>query len=93
MDMRFMSPIQHDFRLQVAVELVRYFRAKLLRGGRDLARISRLGHPRQPQRIALVARDHVYVEVKDRLPGGGTAGVEQVHAVGPRRSFARAASR
>ena len=46
------------------------------------SRIARRRAPRQPQRIALVARDHVHVEVEDRLPGGGAAGVEQVHAVG-----------
>ena len=51
----------------------------------------------EPQRVVVVARDHVHVEVEDRLPGGGLAGVEQVHAVGaepvahrPARRFAAA---
>ena len=34
------------------------------------------------QRVSGVARDHVHVEVKDRLKRDGAAGVQQVHAVG-----------
>ena len=30
------------------------------------------GHPRQPQRVVAVARDHVDVEVEDRLPRGAS---------------------
>ena len=41
--------------------------------------------PRQLQRVVLVARDHVEVEVEDRLPGGRPAGVEDVEAVGLER--------
>ena len=43
------------------------------------------GHPRQAQRVVAVARDHVDVEVEDRLPRGGAAGVQEVHAVGAER--------
>ena len=52
------------------------------RRGRDLVGVARRRRPRQPQRIAVVARDHVDVEVEDRLPGGRAARVEQVDAVG-----------
>ena len=43
------------------------------------------GHPGQLQRVVVVAGDHVEVEVEDRLPGGGAAGVEDVEAVGLER--------
>src|SRR4029079_8990895 len=36
------------------------------RCGRDGIAVAGLRNPRQPQRIALVARDHVQVEVEDR---------------------------
>ena len=40
-----------------------------------------VGLPRQPQRVAVVARDHVQMEVEDGLPGLLPARIEQVHAV------------
>src|SRR5437763_5234237 len=49
----------------------------LCRGG-DLVRITGFWRPGQPQRVIVVARDHVHVEVKDGLPGGRAAGVQQV---------------
>src|SRR5262245_58943818 len=42
----------------------------LQRGGRrDLVAVARRGVPRELQRVARVARDHMHVEVEDRLPG------------------------
>src|ERR671924_665898 len=40
-------------------------RGQLSRSGRDLVAVARTGHPGQPQRVAVVARDHVHVEVED----------------------------
>src|SRR4051812_35771042 len=60
----------------------RSLRAELARGRRDLVAVARSGLPGQPQRVALVARDHVQVEVQDGLPRLLAARVEQVHAVG-----------
>ena len=47
----------------------------------DLVQVAPPRDPRQLQRIVLVAGDDVDVEVEDRLPGGGAAGIEQVEAV------------
>src|SRR6185437_15653386 len=55
---------------------------QFLRGRRDRVGVPRRGDPRQAQRIVLVARDHVDVEVEHGLPRRGTAGVQQVDAVG-----------
>jgi hypothetical protein len=44
----------------------------------------------QAQRVVLVARDHVDVEVEDRLPGRRPPAVHEVHAVGA-EALARAA--
>src|SRR4051795_9907578 len=54
---------------------------QLLRDLLDLVRVALLGAHRQLQRVVLVARDHVDVEVEDRLPGGALGRVEQVDAV------------
>src|SRR3954469_18803245 len=62
---------------------LRCLRGELLRRGRDLVAVSWSGLPRQPQRVSVVARDHVQMEVEDRLPGLRAAGVDEVHAVGP----------
>src|SRR5829696_2083219 len=51
---------------------------QLLRHGRQLGRIAGGGHPRQLQGVVLVARDHVQVEVEDRLPGHAPDVVEDV---------------
>src|SRR3954454_23897274 len=53
----------------------RFFPSAREHGARlpDLVGVAGGGVPRQPQRIALVARDHVDVEVEHRLPGGGPA--------------------
>ena len=48
---------------------------------RQLLGIGRLGQPRQLQRIVLVARDHVHVEVEDRLPRGPADVVQDVEPV------------
>ena len=40
--------------------------------------IARRRNPRKAQTVALVARDHVQVEVKDGLEGDRAAGVQQV---------------
>src|SRR5579875_2127212 len=53
--------------------------------GGDLVRVARLRDPGQLQWVAVVARDHVEVEVEHRLPGRRTAGVHEVDAVGPER--------
>ena len=74
---------QHDRREDVAVSSL--FPRQFLRGGRDLRRISGRGNPRQPQRIARVAGDHVHVEVEDRLPRERAAGVDQVDPLGPQQ--------
>ena len=81
-DMRLMCAIQHDNRARCSGRTTSLRTRELLRGGGDLLRISRRGDPWQPQRIAVVARNDVDVEVKDRLPGRRAAGVDQVHAVG-----------
>src|SRR3954470_22927088 len=47
----------------------------------DLVRVARLGDPGELQRIALVARHDMYVEMEDRLPGGCSAGIDQVDPV------------
>src|SRR4051794_7329641 len=57
--------------------------AELARRGRDLVTVPRRGLPGQPQRVAVIARDHVQVEVEDGLPGLRPAGIEQVHAHRP----------
>ena len=44
----------------------------------DLVQVSGRRRPRQAQRIALVARNHVDVEVEHRLPGRRTTAVDQV---------------
>jgi len=59
----------------------------------DLIRIPGSGDPRKLERIILVSRHDVDVEVEDGLPGGGPAGVDQVDAVAPSTSFIRVASR
>src|SRR5919204_5568776 len=43
---------------------------QFLRGCSDLVAIAGRRHPWQAQRVGVVARDHVHVEVEDRLPGG-----------------------
>src|SRR5262245_16820581 len=48
-------------------------------GQLTLLRLERL--PGQAQGVVEVARDHVQVEVEDRLPSGGLAGVQEVDAV------------
>ena len=54
----------------------------LRRGAAISSRSPGAGHPRQLQRIIRVARDHVHVEVEDRLPGRRAARVQQVDPVG-----------
>src|SRR5688500_18699474 len=39
---------------------------QLAGGGGDLVAVAGTGHPRQPQRVVRVARDHVHMEVEDR---------------------------
>src|SRR4051794_13871590 len=58
----------------------RSLRAQLARGRRDLLAVAGSGLPGQPQRVAVVAGDHVQVEVEDRLPGLLPARVDDVHA-------------
>ena len=48
-------------------------RVSSARGRGDLVGVAGPGHPRQPQRVVGVARDHVQVEVEDGLPGRGAA--------------------
>src|SRR5688572_28820111 len=51
---------------------------------RDLGQLALLGLARlagQPQRVVVVARNHVHVQVEDGLPRDRLAGVEQVDAV------------
>src|SRR5581483_757229 len=48
---------------------------------RDLVGVALLRNPGKLERIVLVARHHVDVEVEDRLPGRGAAGVDQVDPV------------
>src|SRR3954453_6318130 len=59
----------------------RCLRGECPRGLRDLLAVPGRGLPGQPQRVAVVARDHVQVEVEDGLPGLLPARIEQVHAV------------
>src|SRR5690242_9424236 len=54
---------------------------QLGRDPRQLVRARLLGAGGELERIVHVARDRVDVEVEDRLPRGGPARVEQVHAV------------
>jgi hypothetical protein len=51
----------------------------------DLLWIARPGQPREAERVILVTRDHVQVEVEDGLPGGRSVEVGQVHAVSAER--------
>ena len=53
--------------------------------GLQLVLVDLLGRARQAQRIVVVARDHVHVEVEDRLPRGG---LRTNSAGSPRRSRA-----
>src|SRR5947209_8058086 len=57
--------------------------AERLRGSLDLLGIALRRRPWQAQRIVLVARDDVDVEVEYGLPGGASARVDQVHSGGP----------
>ena len=57
----------------------------------DLVAVARLGVPRQPQRVAVVARDHVHVEVEDGLPCRAAARVERLTPSAPSALAHRAA--
>src|SRR5262245_19904997 len=46
----------------------------------DLVRLARPRDPRELERVVLVTRDHMQVEVVDRLPSGRAARVEDVEA-------------
>src|SRR4051794_15641015 len=58
---------------------------QLLRDLLDLVRVALLRADRQLERVVLVARNHVDVEVEDRLPGRALGRVEEVDAVGIER--------
>ena len=47
----------------------------------DLVQVARARGPTAAQRVVLVARDDVDVEMEDGLPGGRAAGIEDVEAV------------
>ena len=52
----------------------------LVRHARQLGGVGGPRHPWQLQRVVLVARDHVHVEMEDRLPRGATDVVQDVEA-------------
>src|SRR4051812_3681761 len=54
---------------------------ELVRGLGDLIRIAGSGMPRQPERVRLVARNDVHVEMEDGLPRRRAARVDEVDAV------------
>src|SRR4051794_12352077 len=54
--------------------------AQRLRRGGDLVPVARPRRPGQAERVAGVARDHVQVEVEDRLPRRAPARVQEVDA-------------
>src|SRR2546421_652562 len=55
--------------------------AQLVRDALELVRVGLLRARRQLERIVVVARDHVDVEVEDGLPGGRPGRVDQVDPV------------
>src|SRR3954468_6704991 len=63
---------------------LRCLRGELLCRGRDLVPVPRRRLPGQSQRVTVVARDDVHVEVEDRLPSLRSARVDEVDAVGPK---------
>src|SRR5207302_105214 len=81
--MRFITAIEHEMRTDVAPWPVSLGPSEILRRGGDLLGVARRGRPRQAQRIVFVARNHVHVEVKDGLPSGRAARVDEVDPVRP----------
>ena len=75
---------QHDARIAPRLQQRCLSARELCAGGGDRVHVARAPGPTAAQRIAVVARDDVHVEVKDRLPGGGAGGVQEVDAR-PRR--------
>src|SRR5450759_2072382 len=81
-DMRLIDDIQHDYRVRSRGLTISLPVRQFLRRGCDLLRIARRRDPGKAQRVVLVARNHVDVEVEDALPGHLPAGVHEIHPVG-----------